>query len=57
MQIREKKKFDKRTADTKAYSVGDYVWVFQEVVPPKGTKNYFKKWRGVSQLTCMRKNI
>ena len=58
VQIREKKKkFDKRTADTKAYSVGDYVWVFQEVVPPKGTKNYLKKWRGVSQLTCMRKTI
>ena len=28
----------KRTADAKAYSVSDYVWVFQEVVPPKGTK-------------------
>ena len=37
-QIRQKRRFDKRTADAKAYSVGDYVWVFQEVVPPKGTK-------------------
>ena len=26
-QIRQKKRFDKRTADAKAYSVGDYVWV------------------------------
>ena len=42
-QIRQKRRFDKRTADAKAYSVGDYVWVFQEVVPPKGTKKLFKK--------------
>ena len=26
-QIRQKRRFDKRTADAKAYSVGDYVWV------------------------------
>ena len=42
-QIRQKRRHDKRTADAKAYSVGDYVWVFQEVVPPKGTKKLFKK--------------
>ena len=36
--IRQKRRFDKKTADTKAYSVGDYVWVFQEVVPPKKPK-------------------
>ena len=35
----------------KAYSVGDYVWVFQEVVPPKGTKKLLKKWRGPFQIT------
>ena len=39
-QIRQKRRFDKRTVDAKAYSVGDYVWVFQEVVPPKGIRNY-----------------
>ena len=50
-QIRQKRKFDKRTADAKAYSVGDYVWVFQEVVPPKGTKKLLKKWRGPFQIT------
>ena len=44
---RNKRKLDKKgnlikkTADAKAYSVGDYVWVFQEVVPPKGTKKLF----------------
>ena len=50
-QIRQKRRFDKRTADTKAYSVGNYVWVFQEVVPPKGTKKLLKKWRGPFQIT------
>ena len=50
-QIRPKRRFDKRTADAKAYSVGDYVWVFQEVVPPKGTKKLSKKWRGPFQIT------
>ena len=39
-QVRQKGRFDKRTADAKAYSVGDYVWAFQEVVPTKGTKSY-----------------
>ena len=42
-QIRQKRRFDKRTADAKAHSVGDYVWMFQEVVPPKKTKKFFKK--------------
>ena len=42
-QIRQKRRFDIRTADAKAYSVGDYVWVFQEVVPPKRTKKLLKK--------------
>ena len=28
VQIRQKRRFDKRTADAKAYSVDDYVWVF-----------------------------
>ena len=37
-QIRQKLRFDKRTADAKAYSVGNYVWAFHEVVPPNGTK-------------------
>ena len=37
----EKKYLIKRTADTKTYSVGDYVWWFQEIVPPKGTKKNY----------------
>ena len=50
-QIRQTRRFDKRTADAKAYSVGNYVWVFQEVVPPKGTKKLLKILRGPFQIT------
>ena len=50
-QIRQKRRFDKRTADSKADSVGDYNWVFQGVVPPKRTKKLPKKWRGPFQIT------
>ena len=46
----KKMKFDKKTADAKAYSVGDYVCVFREVVPPKGTKKLFKNWRDPFQI-------
>ena len=35
-------KEDQMTADANAYSVGDYAWVFQEVVPTKLTKNLLK---------------
>ena len=52
-QVRQKKRFEKKTADAKAYSVGDYVWAFQEVVPSKGTKKLPRKWRGPFQLTEM----
>ena len=37
-QARQRKKFDKKAAGVKAYKVRDYVWVFQNVIPPKGTK-------------------
>ena len=52
-QVRQKKRFEKKTADAKAYSVGVYVWAFQEVVPQKGTKKLPRKWRGPFQLTEM----
>ena len=41
-QARQRKTFDKKTAGAKANSVGDYVWVFQNVIPPKGTKKLLK---------------
>ena len=37
-QVRQKRRFDKTTADAKTYSVGDYVCVFQEVVYLNRTK-------------------
>ena len=45
------KSFDKKTADAKSYSVGNYVWVIQEVLPPKVTKMLLKKCRGPFQIT------
>ena len=37
-QIRQKRRFHKRTADAKAYSFGDYVWVFQELAMESGKR-------------------
>ena len=50
-QARQRKRFDKKAAGTKAYSVADYVWVFQKVIPPDGTKKLLKKWRGPFMIT------
>ena len=50
-KARQRKIFDKRAAGAKAYSVGDYVWVFQNVIPTKGTKKLLKKWRGPFMIT------
>ena len=50
-QARQRKRFDKKAAGAKAYSVGDYVWVFLNVIPPKGTKKLLKKWRGSFMTT------
>ena len=41
-QARQRKRFDKKAACAKANSVGDYVWVFQNVIPPKRTKKLLK---------------
>ena len=48
---RQRKKFDKKAAGARAYLVADYVWVFQNVIPPKGTKKLLKKWRGPFMIT------
>ena len=50
-KARQRKKFDKKAAGARAYSVADYVWVFQNVIPPKGTKTLLKKWRGPFMIT------
>ena len=52
-QARQRKRFDKKADDAKAYSVGDYVWVFQNVNPPKGTKKLLNKWSGPFMITGM----
>ena len=43
-QARQRKVFDKKAAGAKADSVGDYVWIFQNVIPPKETKKLLEKW-------------
>ena len=50
-QARQRKKFDKKAAVAKFYLVGGYVWFFQNVKPPKGTKNFLKKWRRPFMIT------
>ena len=50
-QARQRRRFDKTAAGANAYSVGDYVWVFQIVILPKGTKKLLKKWRGPFMIT------
>ena len=44
-QARQRKNFDKKVAGAKAFTVGDYVLVFQNVIPPKGNKK-IRKWMG-----------
>ena len=51
VQVRQRKRFDKKAAGVKAYLVGDYVWIFKNVIPPKGMKNLRKKLRGPFMLT------
>ena len=37
-QMRQRTKYDEKILQAKPYAVGQYVWVFQNVIPPKGTK-------------------
>ena len=41
-QARQSKRFDKKAAGAKAYSLGDCVWVFRNIIPPKRTKKLLK---------------
>ena len=56
-QARQTKKFNKKAAGAKAYSIGDYVWVFQNVIPPKDTKKLPMKWRGPFMITKILNHI
>ena len=50
-QMRQRKKYDEKILQAKPYAVCQYVWVFQSVIPPKGTKKLLKKWRGPFMVT------
>ena len=50
-QMRQRKKYDEKTLQAKPYEVGQYGWVFQNVIPHKGTKKLLKKWRGPFMIT------
>ena len=50
-QARQRRRFHKKAAGAKVFSVGDYNWVFQNDIPPKGTKKLLKKWRGPFMIT------
>ena len=49
--MRQRKKYDEKILQAEPYEVGQYVWVFQNVIPPKGTKKLLKKWRGPFMIT------
>ena len=50
-QMRQRKKYDEKILQAKPYAVGQYVWVFQNIILPKGTTNLLKKWRGPFMIT------
>ena len=50
-QMRQLKIYDEKILQAKPYAVGQYVSVFQNVIPPKGTKKLFKKCRGPFMIT------
>ena len=50
-QMRQRKKYDEKILQAKSYAVGQYVWVFQNVIPPNRTKKLLKKWRGPFTIT------
>ena len=50
-QMRQRKKYDENILQAKQYTAGQYVRLFQIVIPPKGTKKLLKKWRGSFMIT------
>ena len=57
VQARQRKRFYKKAAGAKAYSVEDSIWVFQNVIPPKGTKKLLKNWRGPFMITEVHQEV
>ena len=50
-RMRQRKKYDEKILQAKPYAVRQYVWVFQNAIPPKWTKKLRKKWRGPFMIT------
>ena len=50
-QMRQRKNYDEKVLQAKPYAVGQNTWVFQNIIPPKGTKKLLKKWRGPFMIT------
>ena len=50
-QMRQRKKYNERIVQAKPYAVGQYVWVFQNIIPHEGTKKLLKKGRGPFMIT------
>ena len=50
-QMRQRRKYDEKMIQAKPYEVGQYVWVFQNVIPPKRTKKLLNKRRGPFMIT------
>ena len=50
-QMRQRKKYDEKILQAKPYAMGQYVWVFQNVIHPKGAKKELNKWRGPLMIT------
>ena len=50
-QMRQRKQYNERILQEKPYAVDQNVWVFQNILPPKGTKKLLKKWRGPFMIT------
>ena len=49
--MRQRKKYDEKILQAKPNAVGQYVWVFQNVISPKGTKKLLTNWRGPFMIT------
>ena len=50
-QMRQRKNYDEKLLQAKPYALGQNVWEFQNIIPPKGTKKLLKKWRGPFMIT------
>ena len=50
-EMRQRKNYDKKILQAKPYAVEQYVWVFQNVITPRGTKKLLNIWRGPFMIT------